>query len=227
MASTPPVADYQRQVNQALDDMDERLHRYPIVAQISSQAQVRPAYLAVGLVLFFVLFIFYGFGGRLVANLVGFAYPLYESFQSLKRKPQPGQVDEEDTQWLTYWVTYSMFTLSESFSDFLFNWIPLYHLVKIAFLLWMMAPQTKGAIYLYHTIIEPVLVRYEGDIDASEARVSKSASEVARDFADAGSAAIEAKKRQVVDDAINSLVGGGPRATGVPGDHSREHSKEM
>ena len=39
---------------------------------------------------------------------------------------------EDDTQWLTYWVVYSVFSLVEFFSDILLFWIPFYWLMKVA-----------------------------------------------------------------------------------------------
>ena len=92
------MEEYKRQANEVLDILDEKLLVYPVVQQASTATKVRASHLAVGLVSFLLCFIFYGFGGRLVSNLVGFAWPLYESFHSLKNKPQPGIVDEEDSQ---------------------------------------------------------------------------------------------------------------------------------
>lgn len=148
-----------------------------------------------------------GFGGRLFSNLVGFGWPLWESFHSLKVKEAPGEVDEEDTQWLTYWVVYSVFTLVESGTSVLELWIPMYHLVKIVFLLWCMLPQTRGALIIYTVVIEPILVRYEGKIDATHRKVRSSASTVAQDLGSAADQAIDSKKRELVDDAIASMVG--------------------
>lgn len=161
----------------------------------------------------------------MVANIVGFGYPLYESFQSLKRKPLPGEVDEEDSQWLTYWVVYSAFTLLESFSNFLELWIPFYHLVKVAFLLWCFLPQTRGALYIYHHAIEPVLVRYESSIDAGRSKVKKSVTTVAKDMAEIGAAAIEAKTREVAQSAINSMISG--QQSAAPGGPETEHTKSL
>jgi len=38
---------------------------------------------------------------------------------------------EDDTQWLTYWVVYSVFALAEFFTDILLSWIPLYWFLKV------------------------------------------------------------------------------------------------
>ena len=47
-------------MNQVLDHLDDKLQQYPIVQQIAGQTKVRPSYLAVGLVVALILFIFWG-----------------------------------------------------------------------------------------------------------------------------------------------------------------------
>jgi hypothetical protein len=123
---------------------------------------------------------------------------------------------------------YSTFTLVESATNLLETWIPLYHLVKIAFLLWCMLPQTQGALLIYRTVIEPILVRYEGRIDNAHHRVQRSVDEVAGDFAHAGVEALDSKKRELVDGAISSLIGAhsAPGGASAPYEHE-EHSKSL
>jgi len=203
-----PVDAYKRQANEVLDLIDEKLSAYPAVQQIAAKTTLRPSHLTLGAFSLLIAFVWWGFGGRLFSNLVGFGWPLWESFDSLKRKEAPGEVDEEDTQWLTYWVVYSTFTLIESGTNVLELWIPMYHLVKIVFLLWCMLPQTRGALVIYSAVIEPILVRYEGKIDNTSRKVRSSASTVAKDIGSAADQALESKKRELVDDAIASMVGG-------------------
>ena len=41
---------------------------------------------------------------------------------------------DDDTKWLTYWVTYALFSLLEFFSDIFLFWIPFYNLSKVCVL---------------------------------------------------------------------------------------------
>jgi hypothetical protein len=62
---------------------------------------------------------------------------------------------------------------------------------------------------VYKTVIEPLLVRYEGQIDRAHHRASSSIDMVESDLTAAAKEALDAKKRELVDDAIGSLIGGG------------------
>ena len=38
------------------------------------------------------------------------------------------------SQWLTYWVVYSIFSMVEFFLDIVISWLPLYNMSKVGFL---------------------------------------------------------------------------------------------
>lgn len=40
-------------------------------------------------------------------------------------------VKEDDTQWLTYWVVYGLFSIVEAFSDIFLFWFPFYYASKV------------------------------------------------------------------------------------------------
>ena len=140
------------------------------------------SFLAIGVSTFAVLFLVWGVGAQFVTNLVGFAYPLYESFRSLNAAASSATTHSQQ-QWLTYWIIYAIFALVESLTDFFLYWIPFYHLVKIAFLVWCFLPSTRGAELIYVKVIEPVLVRYEGKIDSVGREGRRAASRVISDVA--------------------------------------------
>ena len=71
------------------------------------------------------------------------------------------------TQWLIYWVVYSFFSIIEVFVDYLLYWIPFYYAFKMAFLLWAMMPQTRGAKFLYDSFLKDFLKSKESTIDAA------------------------------------------------------------
>jgi receptor expression-enhancing protein 5/6 len=99
--------------------------------------------------------------------VVGFVYPAFKSLQSIENKNRG-----DDVQWLVYWVIFSFFAVIEAFADFLLYWIPFYYAFKLAFLLWSMLPQTKGAKFLYDSFLKDFLKK-ESRIDAAMADAKK------------------------------------------------------
>jgi len=106
-------------------------------------------------------------GSSLICNFVGFLYPAYMSFKALETS---GSGD--DKQWLTYWVVYSLFTVLDTFIGFTLSFIPFYYFIKLAFFVYLFHPQTLGASVIYDKVIQPVLKKYEGDIDSGINRVA-------------------------------------------------------
>merc|ERR1711998_329329 len=82
---------------------------------------------------------------------VGFVYPSYASYKALG-----SNTPDASAQWLTYWVVFSLFTVVEYVADWLISWIPMYYLAKLAFILWLQMPQTKGATLIYRTYVLPL-----------------------------------------------------------------------
>ena len=74
------------------------------------------------------------------------------SFKAIESKEK-----EDDTQWLTYWVVYSFFSVLETFISFLLNWIPFYFAFKLAFLVYLFHPERKGAKTIYDNFLKKLL----------------------------------------------------------------------
>mmetsp|Transcript_11776 Transcript_11776/g.17834 ORF Transcript_11776/g.17834 Transcript_11776/m.17834 type:complete len:294 (+) Transcript_11776:55-936(+) len=97
----------------------------------------------VGLILLLVC------GVNLLVDIAGFVYPLYASVKAIESADTA-----DDKQWLTYWIIFTQFKIIESVADFLISFIPLYFLIKIAFLVWCYHPSFNGATVLYDIIIK-------------------------------------------------------------------------
>ncbi len=66
---------------------------------------------------------------------------------------------------LTYWVVFAAFTALELFTDWILFWLPFYFSAKIALLVWLMHPSTRGAEILYKGYLRAIFVQYSGAID--------------------------------------------------------------
>ena len=142
--------------------------------------------------LVFALLVFLGIGAGSLCNIIGFLYPAFKSFEAIETK-QKG----DDTQWLIYWVVYAFFSIIEVFVDFLIYWIPFYYAFKLAFLLWAMLPQTKGAKFLYDNFLKDFLKKNESKIDAAWNDAKKTTAQLATEAAAVTSDAVGAAKAAV------------------------------
>jgi receptor expression-enhancing protein 5/6 len=183
------------EVQKLMTVLDEKLQNQKLICNIAEKAQCRRSHVAVGITALAILLIGFGVGSGALSSAIGFAYPVYASFQALKSEDK-----EDDTQWLTYWVVYGCFVLVESFTTILTAWIPMFFLWKILFLTWCFLPQTRGAMTVYHKIIEPLLNKYESQIDAKLAAATKGVLGVAEDVqADVQNAAQQAVLQAAVE----------------------------
>ncbi|CAD5221077.1 unnamed protein product [Bursaphelenchus okinawaensis] len=98
---------------------------------------------------------------RLLILVSGIMYPSYRSFKAVRLKDA-----KEYMKWMMYWIAFAVFCVFESFADiFVSFWFPFYYELKIAFVLWLVSPWTKGATILYRKWIHPTLMKHEDEID--------------------------------------------------------------
>lgn len=72
----------------------------------------------------------------------------------------------DDTEWLIYWIVYAAFALVEYVGYTFFHTLPFYWLGKCLFLIWLMAPGTKGGSHIiYHKFIRPFVLKHHPTID--------------------------------------------------------------
>ncbi|KAF5933696.1 hypothetical protein HYC85_029867 [Camellia sinensis] len=71
----------------------------------------------------------------LAGPVVSLVYPLYASIRAIETKSP-----EDDRQWLTYWILYSMITLFELTFAKLIEWIPIWSYAKLILTCWLVIP---------------------------------------------------------------------------------------
>merc|ERR1712179_425167 len=138
------------------------------------KANVPKELIVVGVGALLTMVVIFGFGISSLSCLIGFVYPALKSFQAIEKKTKG-----DDIQWLVYWVIFSFFTILETFVDILLYWIPFYYAFKLAFLLWAMLPQTKGAKFLYDSFLKDFLKKNKSRIDAALNDAKNAASDMA------------------------------------------------
>ncbi|XP_075874213.1 receptor expression-enhancing protein 1 [Nelusetta ayraudi] len=97
---------------------------------------------------------------RLVVVVFGTLYPAYSSYKAVKSKDV-----KEYVKWMMYWIIFALFTTVEVFTDMFICWLPFYYELKIAFVVWLLSPYTKGSSVLYRKFVHPTLSSKEKEID--------------------------------------------------------------
>ena len=105
---------------------------------------------------------FFGLGQALVTNFIGVAYPCFMSFYSIETTT----TQEDDKQWLTYWVVFGVLSLAEQVAGgFLVQFVPFYWPIKLLILVWLFHPMTNGASVIYDNVVHPLWKEHEGRIE--------------------------------------------------------------
>ncbi|XP_063077976.1 receptor expression-enhancing protein 3 isoform X1 [Engraulis encrasicolus] len=97
---------------------------------------------------------------RCVVLLFGTLFPAYSSYKAVKTKNV-----REYVRWMMYWIVFALYTVLETIADLTVSWFPLYYELKIAFVIWLLSPYTRGASLIYRKILHPLLSSREREID--------------------------------------------------------------
>uniref|UniRef100_A0A3Q4IFV1 Receptor expression-enhancing protein n=1 Tax=Neolamprologus brichardi TaxID=32507 RepID=A0A3Q4IFV1_NEOBR len=92
--------------------------------------------------------------------LFGTLYPAYYSYKAVKTKNV-----KEYVRWMMYWIVFALYTVVETITDLSLAWFPLYYELKIAFVIWLLSPYTRGASLIYRKCLHPLLSSREREID--------------------------------------------------------------
>ncbi|KAG6520497.1 hypothetical protein ZIOFF_017553 [Zingiber officinale] len=100
---------------------------------------------------------------KLLLVFFGYAYPAFECFKTLE---QPhGNYTVQLRFWCQYWIIVAILTVVEMLLEVLVSLIPMYGEAKVAFLVYLWYPKTKGSDLVYETFLRPVVMQYEPNIE--------------------------------------------------------------
>merc|ERR1712096_423816 len=88
-------------------------------------------------------------------------YPAYNSYKVMQTNTMV-----ENIKVITYWVVFSVFTVTEQVADGLVgDKLPYYWQVKVIFIIWLVSPLTMGYYYLFSWVVQPLMFRLEKKFD--------------------------------------------------------------
>ncbi|CAN8068913.1 unnamed protein product [Agarophyton chilense] len=135
---------------------------------------------------------------RAAIVLLGLVYPGYQSFKAVKRVNVPRQ-----QAWLKYWLVLSVVAfLSLIVEPLLYTRVPLWNLLKIAFVAFLVLPVTSGYERIYKLVLEPQLERHEAVIDETANKLYKAGEEHARNIGPAVNKLVQ-QGRSVAGNTLN------------------------
>ncbi|KAI3791582.1 hypothetical protein L2E82_05413 [Cichorium intybus] len=118
--------------------------------------------------------------GELITNclmlILGYAYPAFECFKTIEKH---GVENGELRFWCQYWVIVAILTVFERVGDIFISWVPMYGEMKLALIIYLWYPSTKGTWYVYEAMLRPFVERHETDIERSLKELRSKAWDVA------------------------------------------------
>ncbi|CAD8124852.1 unnamed protein product [Paramecium sonneborni] len=121
---------------------------------------VRPAHLVFSLLVTSLISIVLGIAARFLSTFVSMIYPAYRSIKAIETSNK-----DDDKQWLSYWILFSIITLADSTIGCLLEFIPFYHVLKLSIFVVLFHPNINGAEKVYLTFVQPLYLKYHQKID--------------------------------------------------------------
>lgn len=99
---------------------------------------------------------------KFLTVLFGYAMPALECFKAVEQRT--GRTDQLRF-WCQYWIILVILVIFDEIAGALISRIPMYYEVKLAFLVYLWYPQTRGSDIVYENFVRPLVMQYEPNIE--------------------------------------------------------------
>lgn len=123
--------------------------RVPQLKEFAQKLNVESGVLLGGIMSLGLLVTFLLFGSTILTLTITVLYPSFKSIQALETNKT-----DDDKEWLTYWIIFGIFSLLDDCCGCILNFIPYFYWIKLAFFIYLLAPQTRGAMFLYNSFVK-------------------------------------------------------------------------
>ena len=141
-------------INQKLKPLNTFADRVPQIKDLAKQLGVESGVLLGGALFVGLLVTFIIFGATILTLTITVLYPAFKSIQALETDRA-----DDDKEWLTYWIIFGICSLCDDLCGCLLSMISYYYWLKLAFFIFLLAPQTRGANVLYDNVVKGLLIK--------------------------------------------------------------------
>ncbi|KAL3716006.1 hypothetical protein ACJRO7_007726 [Eucalyptus globulus] len=99
---------------------------------------------------------------RSLLMILGYAYPAFQCFKTMEKSRAHS---DELRFWCQYWIIMAILTILERIADAVISWVPMYGELKLAFIIYLWYPKTKGSGYIYERLLRPFVTDHETDFE--------------------------------------------------------------
>ena len=164
-------------INQKVADLEKMGNKIPQLVELSKKSGVRVGHICLAIAVLVPLFVLIFFGVAIITTGITVIYPAFMSVRALESKDD----EEDDKQWLSYWLIFGVLTLADQFLWFILEWIPYYFWIRFALFVFLFAPGTQGALKIYNAILKPALSKNKEKIQKFIDEVKGGAASIAKE----------------------------------------------
>ncbi|KAL4479577.1 hypothetical protein ABPG72_018563 [Tetrahymena utriculariae] len=147
-------------VQQILDDIGKDFEKCKPLVDIAAKIGVPPGHIVAISFSLALACIIFGICSDFLTAIVGLLYPAYMSFKAIETVE-----DDDDKQWLTYWIVFSFLHVFDAPLSLVLQFLPFYYPLKVMFYVYLFYPKTKGALFIYNNFLKKFLLENQAKID--------------------------------------------------------------